>query len=234
MNYDNWTENNYNFFINYLYSLEDLEYKKFHTKLVLKNNIIGIRTPILKKIAKEISNSDYKNFISLNKHNTYEEIIIHGLVIGYIKADFKTVKSMIDNFICHVDNWAVNDIVVANLKIFKTNKEEGFEYIKELIFTNNSWKIRFGLVLLLNYYIDDYYINKVLEICNEVKNDNYYVKMANAWLISICYIKYPEIVKEFLNTTKIDDYTYNKAISKICDSRRVSKIEKNKLKEQRK
>ena len=138
---------------------------------------------------------------------------------------------MFNGFIPLIDNWAICDIVCANAKIFKKNLEEGLIYINKCINNHNPWSKRVGLVLLLDYYINDKYIDVVLKLANNIKSDEYYVKMANAWLISICYIKYPNKTETFLNNTKIDNWTYNKAISKICDSTRVEKEAKNKLKE---
>ena len=117
--------NNYNYkdkyddFINYLYSIQDLKYKAFHSKLVKDKNIIGIKTPIIKNIAKEISKNNYEDYIKYNKHNTYEEDLIYGLVLGYIKAPFKDVLGYLDTFMPYNDNWAINDLVCANLKSFK-------------------------------------------------------------------------------------------------------------------
>ena len=228
----NWNKDNYNKFINYLFTFEDIKYKEFHSKLILSNNLIGIRTPILKEIAKKISKGDYKTFIKLNKHEIYEEIIIHGLIIGYL-SDFNESLSLLDNFIPYVDNWAINDIVCANMKCFNNNQEEGYVFILECISSDNPWIVRFGIVLLLNFYINDNYIDKILDICNTIKSDDYYVRMAIAWLISICYIKYKNKTLNFLKQTKIDDWTFNKAIQKIIESTRVEideKIELKKLK----
>ena len=92
MNLNNFNyKDNYNKFLKYLYSYQDLNYLKFHSKLVKDKNIIGIRIPILKKIAKEISKSNYKDYIKYNSHNTYEEDMIYGLILGYIKEPFKAV-----------------------------------------------------------------------------------------------------------------------------------------------
>lgn len=232
----NWNSIDYKHFLQFLYSLEDKKYKEFHSKLILNNkNIIGIRTPKLKEIAKDISKGNYLEFIKLCQNNLYEEKIIYGLVLGYIKSDFKTITSLLDTYIYNIDNWAINDIVCANLKIFKTNQTEGFKYINKLLKNKNPFIIRFALVLLLDFYINDKYINEVLMIADKVKNNNYYVQMANAWLISICYIKYPNKTKTFLSNNNLNPWTQNKAISKIKDSKRVidkDKKEISKLKKQ--
>lgn len=222
MNLENikWDKDNYNKFIDYLFTLQDLKYKEFHSKLILSDNLIGIKTPILKAIAKNISKGDYKTFIKLNKHEFYEEIIIHGLIIGYL-SDFKECLKYLDEFIPYVDNWAINDIVCANMKIFKKNQNEGFNIIKKYIKSNNPFQIRIGVVLLLDFYINDEFIDKIFNIIDNIHNDNYYVKMANAWIISICYIKYKEKTHNYLLNNNLDKFTFNKTISKICDSKRV-------------
>lgn len=223
--------NNYSSFIDYLYSLQDLKYRSFHSKLLKDDNVnlIGIRVPILKDIAKEIAKGDYLSFIKNNTHKTYEENMIHGLVIGYVKKPFKDVLVLLDNFIPYNDNWAVNDTVCANMKVFKKNLDEGYQYILKLITSNETWKIRFGLVLLLDFYINETYLNDIFRICDNIKNKDYYVQMAVAWLISICFIKYQTDTYNYLLNNKLDTFTFNKTISKICDSYRVDKNVKEEL-----
>lgn len=235
MNLENiiWNKETYNKFIDYLYTLQDLKYKDFHKKLILDNDLIGIRTPLLKEISKKISKSDYKQFIKLNNHKYYEERIIHGLIIGYLD-DFKEVLEQLDKFIPFINNWAINDIVCANLKIFKKNKDKGFIAINRYLKSNNEFEIRFGLILLLDFYIDDSYIDKIFFIIDNIKNDNYYVKMGMAWVLSICYIKYPNKTYEYLLNNQLDKFTFNKTISKICDSKRIDKDTKLKLRALRK
>lgn len=226
-----WNKKNYNQFLIKLESYSDSKYKKFHVSLIKdKTKLIGVRTPILKSIAKEISKTNYNDWLKYNRHNTYEETIIHGLVLTYLKINFKDFLSKFNNFIPLINNWAICDIVCANAKIFKKNLEEGLVFINKCLKNNNLWFKRVGLVLLLDYYINDQYIDEVLAISNSIKSNEYYVQMANAWLISICYIKYPNKTENFLKNTKIDDWTYNKAISKICDSKRITNEIKNSLK----
>lgn len=217
---------NYDDFLKELYSYQDLKYKDFHSKLVLDDNLIGIRTPVLKKIAKEISKSDYISFISNNKHNFYEEKIIHGLVLGYLNIDFNYLLKLLDEFIIYIDNWAICDLTASNLKAFKKNLDVGFIKIKEYLKNDNSWINRFGYVLLLDYYINDSYIDKIYDMCKEYK-DEYYVKMSIAWLLSMCYIKYKDKTINFLKNSNLDTWTYNKTIQKIIESKRISNDEKN-------
>lgn len=222
-------EETYLIFLEYLYSLADSRYKEFHSRLIMDSNLIGIRTPDLKRIAKEISTCDYQGFIKYNTKQTYEEKVLYGLVLGYIRVDFETRLQLLNDFIPSIDNWAINDIVCANVKDFKKNLERGYSFIISCLQSTQPWHIRFGLVLLLDFYIQDTYIDKVLNICNQIKNEDYYVKMAVAWLLSICYIKYKEKTLLFLKTTTLDDWTYNKSIQKMIESNRVSEDEKSYL-----
>lgn len=221
--------NSYNDFLELLKNNQDLKYKDFHSKLILDDNLIGVRTPILKKLAKQIASSDYNKFIELNKHNIYEEKIVHGLVIGYIKEDFDNIIKLLDEFLIYIDNWAVCDLTVSNLKFFKKNKDKGFIQIKKYLKDTNLWINRFGYVLLLNYYIEDKYIDEIFKLCKKYK-DEYYVKMSIAWLLSMCYIKYKDKTLDFLVTNVLDKWTYNKTIQKVIESNRVKKEEKNILK----
>ena len=223
--------NNYDDFVKYLYSLQDIKYRDFQGKLILSDNLIGIRTPELKRIAKRIAKSDYKTFFSLNKHELYEENIIHGLILGYLKLEFNDLKPFIEEFLPFIDNWAVCDITVANLDIYKRNKTKDicFKEIEKYIKDKNPWINRFGYVLLLDYFIEEDYIDRIFKLCENYK-DEYYVKMAIAWLISICYIKYKGRTLTFLKNNNLDNWTYNKSIQKIIESNRVTREDKDMLK----
>lgn len=236
MNFNNFNyKKDYDKFLSYLFSLQDLEYKKFHEKLFqIKPNLIGIRVPLLKKIAKEIAKTDYDLFLNEIKHDYVEEIMLHGFVIGYLKVDFKEITKYLDQFLIYNNNWAINDTTCANLKTFNINQKDGYTYIINLINSNKNWNIRFGLVLLLDYYINDQYIDKILEISINIKSDEYYVKMANAWLLSKCYIYYKDKTFKYLKSGYLDEFTFKKTISKICDSYRVDKKDKEHLKKIRK
>ena len=224
-----WNKTNYKKFISYLKKISDEKYKNFHNKIIGNKNtkIIGIKVPILKKIAKDISKGNYISFIKENTHIYYEEIMIHGLILGYLKTDEKSLIKLIDEFTIYIDNWAVCDTVCANLKQFKNiNINKLDKYLNN----TNPWVARVGVVLLLDHYMEKENLEYIFNTCNNIKINHYYVKMAISWLISICYIKYPERTLKYLKTNDLDKFTHNKAISKICDSIRINKITKEELK----
>ena len=217
----------YQDFLEELYSLQDLKYKEFHGKLIMSDNLIGVRTPELKRISKVIARSNYEDFFKENKHKLYEENLVHGLVLGYLKLDFNKLKPLVDDFLPYIDNWAVCDMTVANLKVYKKNKTKDivFDEIKYYISNDNPWINRFGYVLLLEYFIEEKYIDEIFKLCENYQ-DEYYVKMAIAWLISVCYIKHKGGTLTFLKKHKLDVWTHNKAIQKIIESSRVSDEDK--------
>lgn len=223
-----WNKETYQEFINYLIALEDIKYKNFHSKLLgIEKSLIGIRTPKLKEITKEISKGKWKEFIEYSQNTYYEEGVIRGLVLGFIKVDYEVRKRYIDSFIAEIDNWATCDIIVGNLKFLKKEKDIYYNFIKECVSSNDNWRIRFGLVTLLGYYLEENYIDEIFYLCTNITNKEYYVKMAQAWLISITFIKFREKTLDYLKENTLDNWIQNKAIQKIRESTRVSKEDKD-------
>lgn len=223
-----WSNNDYQEFLEYLFSIKEEKYRQFQSKIIPNKKIIGIRTHILKKIAKEISKGNYKEFLSLIKNYYYEENILYGLILTNIK-DITTVIEYLDKYILIIDNWSSCDLTISNLKIVKKHKNLFFEYVLNNINRHHPYTRRFCYVLLLNYYIEKKYLGKIFKLCN-IENNNYYVEMSIAWLISICYIKYKDETKEYLKNNKLNKFTYNKTIQKIIESNQIEQIEKEQLK----
>lgn len=212
-----------------LLTLEDINYKKFHTKLCPGiNNIIGIRIPVIKKLAKTLSKeSNIINYINSNGEKYYEEIMLKGLLIGYIKTEINVKFSLLESYIPKIDNWAICDSVISNLKFIKNNKEETWDFIKKYIISNEEFETRFAVVVILNYFIEETYIDEIFNILDSIKLDKYYTKMSIAWTISICFIKFREKTFLYLKNNNLDSWTYNKSLQKIIESNRVSKNDKD-------
>ena len=225
---ETWTKKDYEDFINYLFSIKDEKYKEFQQKIIPNKNIIGIRTNILKKIAKKIYEGNYEEFINLLKNTYYEENILYGLILTNIK-DINILIPYLNKYILIIDNWASCDLTISNLKIVKNNKEIFLNFILNNINNNYPYARRFCYVLLLNYYIEKEYLNKIFKLCN-IKNKDYYVNMSIAWLISLCYIKYKKETLNYLNNNKLNKFTHNKSIQKIIESNQIQKEEKEILK----
>lgn len=214
----------------HLLTFKDVKYRDFTKKIVdTKYEMIGIRIPILRKIAKDIVKTDYIDYLDNFNYKYFEEIFIYGFVLGYIKEK-NLFKKYLNRYIKMIDNWSLCDSAVASFKIFKTNKFNMYDVVDKLINSKKTFEIRAGIVILLDYYIEDSYLNDIFKYVNTIKSSEYYVNMALAWLLSICYIKYPEETYKFLLDNNLDKFTFNMTISKICDSYRVDKKDKDKLK----
>lgn len=222
-----WDVSMYKDFIDYLFSIRDLKYSNFHSSLKVAD-VIGIRVPILKMIARDIVKGNYREFLSLLKNNYYEEITLYGLIVSNIK-DLESSVFYLELFKERINNWSSCDTFCSSYKIVKKNKDFFEKYISKNINSNNFWVRRMCFVLLLDYYIEQEYLEKIFNLCDNYNTNDYYVKMAVAWLISICYIKYPDATLDYIKNNKLDDFTHNKAISKIKDSQRVSKEKKKYL-----
>lgn len=187
--------------------------------------MIGIKTPILRNIALKIFKNNYEDFLNNIGNTYYEEVLLEGLVIANIK-DLKTSSKYFDVFIDKIDNWAICDMVISSMKIIKKNKEYYLKKVKIYLKSNNEFIVRVGVIILLDYYLDNAYLEEVFSLINNIKCDKYYVKMAVAWLLSISLIKYKEETLAYLKISKIDTFTYNKALQKARESKRVNKIDK--------
>ena len=216
-----------------LLSLQDKKYKEFHSSLCPgTDNIIGVRVPILRNYAKKLSKQEnIKEYIFFNKTKYYEEVMLQGMLIGLIKnTDIKEILEIIKGFVPKIDNWAVCDICCAGLKIVNKNKETVWTFIQKYLKSKKEFELRFAVVMILDYFTDEKYINEVLKIFDNIKHDGYYVKMAVAWAISAAFVKFPEITMKYLKKNNLDDWTYNKGLQKICESLRVTKETKKAIK----
>lgn len=229
---EKWTTNDYQKFIDYLKSLQDEKYRQFNQRL-LKDptlKLIGIKTPTLKKIAKDITKGNYTSFISVRKNYYYEEIIIYGFIITNLKILNKELLSHLNNYLNLITNWATCDLFCSNFKIVKKNQDYFLKYLEEKIKEPNPWVKRFVIVTLLNYYLEKPYLKKVFILLNTYNTEDYYVNMATAWLLSISYIKNKQQTITYLKNSNLNNFTYNKTIQKIIESTRISKEEKEELK----
>lgn len=229
-----WNKENYQSFIEKLKSDADLEYKNFHSRLVPdydSERIIGIRLPVMRKICKEISKGDIDGYFKYCDTFYYEEVMIRGILIGLVKVkDYQEFSSLVESQIQYINNWALCDSFCSGLKKALKYREVFIEDIEKYLQNENPWKIRVGLVLLLNYFLDDKYIDKSLMLCDCVTNKHYYVSMAQAWLVATAFAKNEVVAMEYFKSCNLDDITVNRTIQKARDSFRVSKETKETLK----
>lgn len=215
-----------------LLELADEKYRAFHSALVPGvDNVLGVRLPEQRKIAREIARKDFRNYLNENLHKEkeeyYEETLILGLVIGYAKGSIDEILSYVALFLPKINNWGICDSFCSSLKITNKNLSRVWNFLQPYLTSTHEFELRFGIVMLLQYYILEEYIDRVLEALDAAKHEGYYVKMAVAWAVSICFVKFPEKTMEYLKNNSLDDFTYNKSLQKIIESLRVDKETKD-------
>ena len=214
-----------------LLEVKDDKYKEFQAKLVPNidsKTIIGVRTPQMRAVAKEVFNSDIRDkFLSELPHKYYEENLVHFFILAMIK-DFDECVEKVEAFLPYVDCWPVSD--QATPKSFKKNHDKLLPYIKKWIASDHVYTSRFGMRMLMNEYLGDDFKEEYLELVAAKKGDDYYLKMMIAWYFATALAKrYDESVK-YIEERKLDEWVHKKAIQKAVESYRVSDEHKEYLK----
>lgn len=221
-----WTNKTYQEFVQNLRKLQDKKYLEFNKKTIYTNyEMIGIRVPILRNIAKKIKKTSMETYLEVANPNTFEEIFIYGLIISYIK-DYNNFLKHFTLYLKYIDNWAISDMVVSSFKIISKNKESFEEQIKMLLKSKNEYEVRVAIVSLMYYYIEKEKLKDIFKYLNDITHEGYYVHMAIAWTISEIYINYKQETIAYLKNNNLKKITQNKAIQKIRESNRVSQEEK--------
>ena len=214
-----------------LFELQDTKYREFSAKLIPNidiDKIIGVRTPDIRKLAKEIKDEVYiDEFLLELPHKYQEENLLHGMILSIKYKDIDLLLNKLDMFLDYADNWAVTDIISP--KLFKKYPDKVYPYILKWIHSNLEYKIRFGVVSLLQFYLDDSFNKKILKEVEKIKNESYYVKMAIAWFYSFALIKQYDDTISLFESKKLDKWIHNKSIQKATESYRISDEKKEYL-----
>ena len=206
--------------------LSEPEYAKFNKKLCpdTKKEVLGIRIPKLRALAKEILKEEgWKDFIEKADISCFEETILKGLIIAYLKIDLKEKLQLVEEFIPNMDSWAITDTFCPTLKIKTTELEEVWNFILPYTKSDKEFEVRFSIIMMLDYYITEEYVDKVIKTIDIIENSAYYVQMAKAWVIAEIGIKFNSKAMKYLEgNNNLDKFTYNKALQKMIESYRIS------------
>lgn len=218
----------------------DPGYKKFHSNLIPgcdSDSLIGVRVPIMRALARKIAGGAYGDFREYlgelagirATERYYEENMLYGMVVGYAKAGWEEFCDMAESFIPMIDNWAVCDSCVSTMKTIRKNRGAYHDIVRKHLISNGEFEKRFAVTVLLDHYINEEYIGTVLDDLRDVDCTQYYTMMAAAWCAAECWLKFPEQTEPLLAERSLDATTQNKTISKIRDSYRVFREEKDRL-----
>ena len=213
-----------------LFSLQDMKYKQFHSKLmptIPQELIIGVRTPVLRKLAKSmIGTEEAELFLKELPHKYYEENNLHGFLLEGIK-DFEECITAINQFLPYVDNWATCDMMSP--KALKKDLTKLYEWVKLWIQSKETYTIRFGVNVLMKYYLDDAFSTEYPDLVASIQSEEYYVKMVIAWYFATALAKQYEAVLPYLEENRLDTWIHNKTIQKAVESYRITPEQKNYL-----
>ena len=215
----------------------DPVYRDFHKKLiptVPEEGVLGVRAPVLHSIAKRYAKTqEGEAFLRNLPHKYYDENVVHAFMLGRLACEAEELKARIIEFLPYVDNWAVCDGFCAHLKEFFKKPEDVYDFVVGCTKSDRTYTVRFGLVCLLNYYIDNEHIDGILGICKSIVSQEYYVNMALAWLVSFCLIKQYEKTIPIIDDCVLPKWVHNKSIQKAVESYRIDSDKKEYLKSKR-
>lgn len=216
-----------------LFENQDLGYRDFHSRLmptIDKETVIGVRTPVLRKLAKELKKElgeeNLKVFLNTLPHDYYEENNLHGFFIEMIK-DADECLLAIDRFLPYVDNWATCDLLSP--RVLKKNKDKVFDKVVVWIEDDYTYKKRFAIGCLMNYFLDEDFDMKYIDMAVRVRSEEYYVNMMIAWYIATALAKQYEAVIPVIEQKRLPDWVHRKSIQKAIESNRIDKETKDYL-----
>ena len=216
---------------NELLDMQDIKYREFQAKLmptVDPEKMIGVRTPELRKYAKQVIKSGgAAEFINELPHEYFDENQLHAFIISEMK-DYEKCITEVNRFLPYVDNWATCDQLSP--KVFKKHKEELLREIRKWIRAEETYTIRFGIGMLMQHFLDEDFKAEYPEMVAAVKSEEYYVNMMIAWYFATALAKQDDEVLPFIRNNRLDKWTHNKAIQKSVESNRISPERKEYLK----
>ncbi|SDD56928.1 3-methyladenine DNA glycosylase AlkD [Paenibacillus sp. UNCCL117] len=200
----------------------DPAYQQFASSLLPGvSGVLGVRLPVLRKLAKQLAKGDWRAYAGSDDNGCFEEIMLQGMVLGYAKADIEELLGYVAAFVPRIDNWSVCDSFCSGLVVARQHQERVWAFVQPYLSSDREYELRFGVVMLLNYYTDETYIDRVLALLEKVRHEGYYAKMAVAWALSVCFVKQPGRASELLLDNTLDDFTFHKTLQKITESFRV-------------
>lgn len=214
-----------------LFKLQDKKYRDFQCKLIStleSTTIIGVKTPELRRYAKElVKQKDIQNFLYILPHQYFEENQLHAFIISEIK-DNKQCLEELNRFLPFVDNWATCDQLSP--KVFKKNRSELIDQIKQWVCSDKTYMVRFGIGMLLEHFLDDDFDPIYLEMVSKISSAEYYIRMMIAWYFATALAKQYTKALPYIEEQRLDIWTHNKTIQKAVESRRITLEQKEYLK----
>lgn len=211
--------------------------------------LLGVRLPALRRIAGQLAKKNWRGSLEALAAREageayFEEIMLQGFLIGCARIQNNGLSepdnsagrrrggqeeialqeqfALIRAFLPRIDNWSLCDSFCVGLKFAKEYPGRVWDFLQPLLQSEEEFAVRFALVMILNYFMNAEYIDRLFPVFDSIRHEGYYVKMANAWALSFCYVNFPEKTEAYLKNSALDDFTFNKALQKIVESRCIS------------
>lgn len=213
--------------------LADPAYKTFSAGLNPGvTDMLGVRLPQLRQLAKNLAGDDWKQYLEASP-DSFEERMLQGILIGAIRVSPEERLHYIAAFVPKIDCWSVCDSFCSGLKFTAKNQELVWAFLQPYLQTKEEYQLRFAIIMLMDYYLTNSYIDAVLQILDGVHHDGYYVKMAVAWTLATALAKQPDPTWQYLQQHHLDEDTWKKTIQKCLESRRIPEDQKAELRRMR-
>ena len=217
--------------VDLLFSKQDIKYRDFQAPLfpnIDKETMIGVRTPELKKLAKELFNTETANkFIETLPHHYFDENRLHAFIISLIK-DYQTCLNEVERFLPFVDNWGTCDQLSP--KVFAKHKDELIVPIRKWLKSKHTYTVRFAVGMLMQHYLDESFKEEYMEMVASIKSEEYYINMMIAWYFATALVKQYESAIKYIKENRLSIWVHNKTIQKAVESYRINSETKDYLK----
>lgn len=212
----------------------DSKYGEFNKKLCPDTNrkMLGVRIPVLRKLSKKIIANNADEYLKNPPNEYLEEVLLEGLVIAGLKVNLKYKLELMKQYIPKMDSWIITDTVCPTMKLKNEDLGVVWDFIIEYLKSQKEFEIRFAVIMMLDFFLVDEYVEKVIIALDNIKSDKYYAEMAVAWCLAEIGIKYNEKAMKYLTgKNNLDNFTFNKTLQKMRESYRIADEQKILLKE---
>lgn len=226
-----------------LMEMAEPDYAKFSGSLLGREAVmLGVRLPRIRELAKKVAGTDGREYLEKTLPDTdgreagiqyMEELMLYGMVIGCMREKLEILFPYIRRYVARIDNWSLCDSFCAGLKQTKKEPEKMWEFLQSYLCSDKEFDLRFGVVMLMDFYVTPDYIDELLRIYDGIHHEGYYVKMAVAWALSVCLVKQWEKSFSYMESPEnhLDEFTYTKTVQKCRESFRLTEEQKELLRE---
>lgn len=210
-----------------LLALSEPGYREFTQKLTPNaRGVLGVRLPALQSLSKRILRDRPLEFLAADPRDSFEEVMLQGMVLAGMTLPLEQRWTLLEPFVARVDNWSVCDSTAMRCKWMQKEREAVWARLEPWLLSPREFTVRFALVALLAHFMEPEWLDRVFSACDRAAHPGYYARMAVAWAVSACMAKAPEETLKYLGRDSLEKFTHNKAISKCCESYRVSPEDK--------